>query len=92
MTLTHENDESFRRFIESMKFSRKERRKMFHAVTHGGAVAIHNKSEELPEYIFVNRPSVLRCLLAGNRGFRFDCDIVEHFDPKDNVILSEFGR
>lgn len=33
LTTTHEESEQFRKIIESMKFSRKELRKMFHAVT-----------------------------------------------------------
>jgi hypothetical protein len=90
VTLTTENDASFRKFIEGLKFSREERRKMFQAVTHGGAIVLHNKSEELPPDIYINRPSVLRRLIEANRGFRFNYAIVKHFDPTDKVILSQF--
>ena len=42
LTTTPEQSEQFRNFIESMKFNCKERRRMFHAVTHGGAVVIQS--------------------------------------------------
>ena len=100
LTTTPEESEQFRKIIESMKFNRKERRKMFHAVTHGGAVVIQSwenveydngETEEFVRNIYINRPSILRKLIAGNRGFRFNYDIVQRFDPKDKIILSEFG-
>lgn len=101
LTTTPEQSEQFHKFIESMKFNRKERRKMFHAVTHGGAVVIQSyinaeydngETEEFVRNVYINRPSILRKLIAGNRGFRFNYDIVQHFDPKDKIILSEFER
>ena len=100
LTTTPEESEQFRKIIESMKFNRKERRKMFHAVTHGGAVVIQSwenveydngETEEFVRNIYINRPSILRKLIAGNRRFRFNYDIVQRFDPKDKIILSEFG-
>ena len=42
LATTPEESEQFRKFIESMKFSRKELRKMFHAVTHGGAIVFQS--------------------------------------------------
>ena len=84
-----------------MKFSRKELRKMFHAVTHGGAIVFQSyfnaeydngETEEFVRNIYINRPSILRKMIAANRRFRFKYDIVEHFDPKDKVILSDFER
>lgn len=101
MTIPPEEAEHFCKFIESMKFSRKERRRMFHAVTHGGAVVIQSyinaeydngETEEFVRNVCINRPSILRKLIAGNRGFRFNYEIVQHFDPKDKIILSEFER
>ncbi len=99
LTTTPEQSEQIRKFIESMKFSRKERRRMFHAVTHGGAVVIQSyinaeydngETEEFLRNVYINRPSILRKLIAGNHGFRFKYDIVQHFDPKDKIILCEF--
>lgn len=101
LTTTPEQSEQTRKFIESMKFNRKERRRMFHTVTHGGAVVIQSyfnaeydngETEEFVRNVYINRPSILRKLIAGNRGFRFKYDIVQHFDPKDKIILSEFKR
>lgn len=101
LTTTPEQSEQFRKFIESMKFNRKERRRMFHAVTHGSAVVIpsyinaeydNGETEEFVRNVYINRPSILRKLIAYNRGFSFKYDIVQHFDPKDKIILSEFGR
>lgn len=101
LTTTPEQSEQFRKFIESMKLNRKERRKMFHAVTHGGAVVIQSyinaeydngETEEFVRNVYINRPSILRKIIAANRRFRIKYDIVEHFDPKDKIILSEFER
>ena len=101
LTTTPEESEQFRKFIESMKFSRKERRRMFHAVTHGGAVVIQSyfnaeydngETEEFVRNVYINRPRILRKMIAANRQFRFNYDIVQHFDPKDKIILSEFER
>lgn len=101
LTTTPEESEQFRKFIESMKLNRKERRKMFHAVTHGGAVVIQSyinaeydngETEEFVHNVYINRPSILRKIIAANRRFRFKYDIVEHFDPKDKILLSEFER
>lgn len=99
LTTTPEQSEQFRILIESMNFNRKELRKMFHAVTHGGAVVIQSyinaeydngETEEFVRNVYINRPSILRKLIAGYYGFRFKYDIVQHFDPKDKIILSEF--
>ncbi len=101
MTIPPEEAEHFRKFIEDMKFNRKELRRMFHAVTHGGAVVIYSyinaeydngETEEFVRNVYINRPSILRKIIAANRRFRFNYDIVQHFDPKDKIILSEFGR
>jgi hypothetical protein len=100
LTTTPEQSEQFLKLIESMKFSRKELRKMFHAVTHGGAIVFQSyfnteydngETEEFVRNVYINRPRILRKLIAGNRGFRFSYDIVQHFDPKDKIILSECG-
>lgn len=101
LTTTPEQSEQFRKFIESMKFSRKERRRMFYAVTHGGVVAIQSyanakydngETEECVRNVYINRPRILRKLIAANHGIRFEYDIVQHFDPKDKIILSERKR
>jgi hypothetical protein len=101
ITIPPEEAEQFRKFIEDMKFNRKELRKMFHAVTHGGSVVIQSyinaeydngETEEFVRNVYINRPSILRKIIAANLGFRFKYDIVQHFDPKDKIILSEFGR
>lgn len=101
LSTTPEQAERFRKFIVGLKFSRKERRKMFHAVTHGGAVVIQSyinteydneETEEFLRNVYVNRPSILRRLMACNHGFRFNYDIVPHFDPADKIILSDFER
>jgi hypothetical protein len=101
LTTTPEESEQFRKIIESMKFSRKELRKMFHAVTHGGAVVIQSyinaeydngETEEFVRNIYINRPSILRKFIAGYRGFCFNYDIVQHFNPKDKIILSDFDQ
>ena len=100
LTTTPEETEQFRKFIEDMKFSRKELRKMFHAVTHGGAIVFQSyfnaeydngETEEFVRNVYINRPRILRKMIAANRRFRFKYDIVPHFDPKDKIILSEFG-
>lgn len=100
MTIPPEEAEHFRKFIEDMKFSRKELRKMFHAVTHGGAIVFQSyinaeydngETEEFVRNVYINRPRILRKMIAANRRFRFKYDIVPHFDPKDKIILSEFG-
>ena len=86
---------------DSMKFNSKERRRMFHAVTHGGAVVTQSyinaeydngETEEFVRNVYINRPSILRKLIAGYHGFRFKYDIVQHFNPKDKIILSELER
>ncbi len=101
LTTTPEQSEQFRKLFESMKLNRKERRKMFHAVTHGGAVVIQShinaeygngETEEFVRDVYINRPSILRKLIAYLHGSRFKYDIVQHFDPKDKIILSEFER
>lgn len=101
LTTTPEQSEQFRKLFESMKFNRKERRRMFHAVTHGGAVVIQSyinaeydngETEEFVRKVYINRPSILRKLLASFHGLYFKYDIVQHFDPKDKIILSEFER
>ena len=101
MTIPPEEAEQFRKFIESMKFSRKELRKMFHAVTHGGAIVFQSyfnaeydngETEEFVRNVYINRPRILRKMIAANRRFRFKYDIVPHFDPKDKIILSEFEQ
>jgi hypothetical protein len=100
MTIPPEEAEHFRKFIEDMKFSRKELRKMYHAVTHGGAIVFQSytnveydngETEEFLRNVYINRPRILRKMIAANRRFRFKYDIVPHFDPKDKIILSEFG-
>ena len=100
-TTTPEQSEQFRKLIESMKFNSKERRRMFHAVTHGGAVVTQSyinaeydngETEEFVRNVYINRPSILRKLIAGYHGFRFKYDIVQHFNPKDKIILSELER
>ena len=100
LTTTPEESEQFRKIIESMKFNRKELRKMFHAVTHGGAIVFQSyfnteydngETEEFLRNVYINRPRILRKMIAANRRFRFKYDIVPHFDPKDKIILSEFG-
>ena len=100
LTTTPEESEQFRKFIESMKFSRKELRKMFHVVTHGGAIVFQSyfnaeydngETEEFVRNVYINRPRILRKMIAANRRFRFNYDIVQHFDPKDKIILSECG-
>ena len=99
MTIPPEEAEHFRKFIEDMKFSRKDLRKMFHAVTHGGAIVFQSyfnaeydngETEEFLRNVYINRPRILRKMIAANRRFRFKYDIVPHFDPKDKIILSEF--
>ena len=101
LTTTPEESEQFRKIIESMKFSRKELRKMYHAVTHGGAIVFQSyfnaeydngETEEFVRNIYINRPRILRKMIAANRRFRFNYDIVQHFDPKDKIILSELER
>ena len=101
LTTTPEQSEQFRKFIESMKFNCKELRKMFHVVTHGGAIVFQSyinaeydngETEEFVRNVYINRPSILRKLIASNHRLRFKYDIVRHFDPKDKIILSEFGR
>ena len=101
LTTTPEESEQFRKFIESMKFNRNELRKMYHAVTHGGAIVFQSyfnaeydngETEEFVRNVYINRPRILRKMIAANRRFRFNYDIVQHFDPKDKIILSEFGR
>lgn len=101
LTTTPEQSEQIRKLIESMKFNRKECRRMFHAVTHGGAIVIQSyinaeydngETEEFVRNVYINRPSILRKLLASYHGHRFKYDIVQHFDPKDKIILSEFER
>ena len=100
MAIPPEESEIFRKVIESMKFSRKELRKMFHSVTHGGAIVFQSytnveydngETEEFLRNVYINRPRILRKMIAANRRFRFKYDIVPHFDPKDKIILSEFG-
>ena len=81
MTIPPEEAEHFRKFIEDMKFSRKELRKMFHAVTHGQAIvfvghfnAEGNEPFEAP--VCIDRPSVLRKALAIAHNTRFQYAIV----------------
>ena len=87
--------------IRRSKFNRKELRKMFHAVTHGGAIVFQSyfnaeydngETEEFVRNVYINRPRILRKMIAANRRFRFKYDIVPHFDPKDKIILSEFEQ
>lgn len=101
LTTTPEQSEQFRKLFESMKFNRKECRRMFHAVTHGGAVVIQSyinaeydngETEEFVRNVYINRPSILRKLIASFHRFYFKYDIVQHFDPKDKIILSEYER
>ena len=89
-----------KRLLNMFLFSRKERRKMFHAVTHGGSIVFQSyfnaeydngETEEFVRNVYINRPRILRKMIAANRRFRFKYDIVPHFDPKVKIILSEFG-
>ena len=89
-----------KRLLNMFLFSRKELRKMFHSVTHGGAIVFQSytnveydngETEEFLRNVYINRPRILRKMIAANRRFRFKYDIVPHFDPKDKIILSEFG-
>ena len=100
-TIPIEEAEHFRKFIEDIKFSRKEVRKMFNAVTHGGAIVFQSyinaeyengETEEFLRNVYINRPRILRKMIAANRRFRFKYEIVQHFDPKDKIILYEFER
>ena len=70
-----------KRLLNMFLFSRKERRKMFHAVTHGQAIVFvgHFKAEgnepfEAP--VCIDRPSVLRKALAMAHNTRFQYAIV----------------
>ena len=101
LTADAETVEGMRRMMESMRIGRRERRRMFHAVTHGGAVVIpsyikvehdNGETEEFPRTVYINRPAVLRRMIADCHGFRFRYDIVQHFDPTDNIVLSEIGN
>ena len=83
-TTTPEESEHFRKFIEDMKFSRKELRKMFHAVTHGGAIVFQSyfnaeydngETEEFVRNVYINRPRILRKMIADGR-FVSNYDIV----------------
>ena len=81
LTTTPEQSEQFRRLIESMKFNRKERRKMFHAVTHGQSIVFvgHFNAEGNEPFVApvcIDRPSVLRKALAMAHNTRFQYDIM----------------
>ena len=67
LTADAETEKEMRRLMESMRISRKERRRMFHAVTHGGAVVIpsyikveheNGETEEFPRTVYITRPAV----------------------------------
>lgn len=99
LTPTPEQQEGIRKFLDSLKISRKHRKRMFHAVTHGGAVRIHSyinadydngESEEFVRYVHITRPAILRRVLRALHGMKFEHDIIEHFDPKDKIILNAF--
>ena len=95
---TPEQQESVRRFLDSLKISRKHRNRMFHAVTHGGAVRIQSyinaeyetgETEEFVRHVYITRPSTLRRVLRIVRGMKFEHEIIDHFDPKDKIILNK---
>ena len=70
-----------KRMLDMFLFSRNERRKMFHAVTHGQAIVFIGRfnaegNEPFEAPVCIDRPSVLRKALAIAHNTRFQYAIV----------------
>lgn len=79
--VTKEQADDLRKLIERLTISRRERKKMLHAVTHGqaimfvGNIAIDGgETTQIP--VCIDRPSVLRKFFRALRGARFQYAIV----------------
>lgn len=95
-----ENTEAVRRLLAQLAIQPRERKRMMHCVTHGGAVRLPSRitldhgdgrTEQLERYVYICRPSQLRRFIAWRHGARFQYDLVQPFDPTDKIILKEFG-
>ena len=79
--VTKEQADYLRKLMERLTISRRERKKMLHAVTHGqaimfvGNIAIDGgETTQIP--VCIDRPSVLRKFFRALRGARFQYAIV----------------
>ena len=86
-TIIGEQAELLRKLAEGLKISRKERRRMFHAVTHGGALVVpcrinierDGRMDTHERYVWITRPSVLRRMIAELGGRRFQYEIINGY-------------
>ena len=83
-------------FREMFFFTKGERRRMFHAVTHGKAVTFmssigtEGKEERIAAVMYIDSPRVLRIALATLRNMRIAYDIVPLSSCRDFVRLADF--